>query len=173
MSKNGTLVAKITNFGDLKSDYMVSVTDCNMNINHAIPQQSRTLEPFADDELMFDIYTADNLDTSNQCLVTLKSTTGRIYDKKLVTFDTQKHQSRYAWELQQKNEAGQEPVCRLPGDLDGNGIVDRHDYEVIMLNRKKPASECPGCDLDGSGTITVFDALKLRKMCTYPYCKSQ
>jgi hypothetical protein len=173
MSGNGTLVANIGNFGDLKSDYMVSVTDCNMNINPAIPQQSQTLEPYQGIELSFDIYTAYNLDTSNECLVTLKSTTGRIYDKTVVKFDTKKHQSRYAWELQQKNEAGDEPVCRLPGDLDGNGIVDRHDFKVIMRHRNKPAAECTGCDIDGDSTITKLDAFKLLKMCTYPHCKSQ
>ena len=76
MSKNGTLAVNIANFGDLKSDYMVSVTNCNLNINPAIPQQSFTLEPYEEVDLKFDIYTDYNLNTSNECLVTLKSTTG-------------------------------------------------------------------------------------------------
>ena len=96
MSRDGTMAVKIGNFGDLKSDYIVTVTNCNMNINHAIPQQSRTLEPYEETTLSFDINTQYNLDTSNECLVTLKGTTGRIYDKVAVGFDTEKHKSKYS-----------------------------------------------------------------------------
>jgi len=111
MSRDGTMVARIANFGDFKSDYLVSVTDCNMNIDPAIPQQSATLEPYEEVDLNFDIHTVYNLDTTNECLVTLKSTTGRIYDSVPVIFDTKKHLSRYSWEQQKKNEGGEGEEC--------------------------------------------------------------
>jgi hypothetical protein len=111
MSRNGTMVVEIQNMGDLKSDYVVTITECNMNIDHAIPQQSRTLEPGENDTLTFDVNTTYNLDISNECTATLSSTTGRQYDEVVVEFDTFKHQSRYSWDLQLKNEEGEDPEC--------------------------------------------------------------
>lgn len=104
MSSNGTLVAQIQNYGDLETDYVVTVTNCNMNIVEAIPAQSRILDPLEQAVLNFDIHTAYNLDTTNECLVQLTSPTGRFYDEILVKFDTFKHQSKFSWELQEKNK---------------------------------------------------------------------
>ncbi len=84
-----------------------TITDCNMNIVKAIPAQARILEPQEQATLYFDINTAYNLDSTNECLMSLKSPTGRLYDEILVKFDTLKHQSKYSWELQQKNEDSQ------------------------------------------------------------------
>jgi hypothetical protein len=111
MSRKGTMVVEIQNLGSLKSDYVVTVTECNMNIDHAIPQQSRTLDPMDLATLNFDVNTTYNMDTTNQCMATLASTTGKQYDEVLVKFDTLKHQSRYSWDLQEKNEAGDDPEC--------------------------------------------------------------
>lgn len=60
----------------------------------------------------------------------------------------------------------------IPGDLDGNGIVDRLDIMIINSHRNQPASVCPDCDIDGDGTITVLDARKLMRMCTNARCAS-
>lgn len=103
MSSNGTMVVHIQNYGDIKADYVATVTNCNMNIVEAISAQSRILEPSEQAVLNFDIHTAYNLDTTNECLVQLKSPTGRLYDEVLVKFDTFKHHSKYSWDLQEKN----------------------------------------------------------------------
>ena len=105
MTDDGTLVVEIVNFGDIKTDYVVTVTNPNMNIVHAIPAQARILEPLETATLTFDIHTAFNLDTGNEFLVQLKSPTGRLYDEIPVPFDTTKHSSKYPWDLQLKNDA--------------------------------------------------------------------
>jgi len=56
------------------------------------------------------------------------------------------------------------------GDLNGDGLVCRTDLNIILSHRNQPASECPECDLDGDGTITVLDARKLVLLCTNPRC---
>ena len=56
------------------------------------------------------------------------------------------------------------------GDLDKDGDVDRNDVNIIKSHRKLPASQCPECDIDGDGVITVRDARKLVGMCTRPRC---
>jgi len=105
MSEDGTLNVIIQNYGDLKTDYIVTVTEPNPHIIHAIPAQARTLAPMEEATLTFDVYTAFNLDITNEFKVTLKSPTDRLYDEVYVIFDTLKHHSKYSWELQQKNEA--------------------------------------------------------------------
>lgn len=57
-----------------------------------------------------------------------------------------------------------------PGDLDQDGDVDRNDVNVILGHRNRPAGECPACDLDGDGVITVLDARKCVLLCTRPRC---
>jgi hypothetical protein len=127
MSNEGTLFAEIQNWGDLKSDYVVTVTDGNLNVAQPIcPAQARVLGTFEEAVLEFDISTAYNLDTANEVLVSLKSPTGRVYDEIVVKFDTKKHSSKYSWDLRQKNEASQE----------GTSSVDPNDVTapVITLN---------------------------------------
>jgi hypothetical protein len=58
----------------------------------------------------------------------------------------------------------------LPGDLDGNEIIDRKDAAIIRFHLRQPAAVFPAADLDGDGTITVLDARKLVRLCTYRRC---
>ena len=61
-------------------------------------------------------------------------------------------------------------VIGLPGDINGDGVVNRADVNIITANRNKPASACPTCDIDGDGMITVLDARKDVLLCTNPLC---
>lgn len=101
LSNQGLMVVNIKNIGDFRTDYLVEVGKCTMNISGtgrtrgiSIPAQARTLGPQDELELSFEIRTIHNLDTpNNECLVTLKSSTGKIYDDMWVKFDTKKHGS--------------------------------------------------------------------------------
>jgi hypothetical protein len=61
----------------------------------------------------------------------------------------------------------------IPGDVDGDGDVDKDDINVITKYLNKPASVCPQCDIDGDGKITVLDARKLTLMCTRANCATK
>ena len=61
-------------------------------------------------------------------------------------------------------------ITQTPGDLDGDGAIDRNDLMTLLLYRNQPATECPECDLDGDGRITVLDARQMVLMCTRPRC---
>ena len=58
----------------------------------------------------------------------------------------------------------------VPGDLNGDTIVDMDDLNIILSHRNQPADVCPECDLDGDGMITALDARKLVLLCTCPRC---
>jgi hypothetical protein len=60
-------------------------------------------------------------------------------------------------------------VCEA-GDLNCNGVVDRKDIEIIKTHRNQPASECPQCDIDFDGRVTILDMRKLLLMCTCSLC---
>jgi hypothetical protein len=87
-SRDLTLTVDIQNTGALTADYIVSVTDCNFEIEKAYPSQARTIEPNIIDTFYFDIYTNQGLDTQNYCIVSLRSPSGRKYDDQIVFFDT-------------------------------------------------------------------------------------
>ncbi len=144
MSRNGTLHVLIKNFGSTPggTDYIVTCTGCNMNILGAVAAQARTLGYREQTELTFDIHTMYNMNTSNECLCTLKSPTGKIYDSVFVKFDTFKHRSDYSWELQQKNEASvaSEGVSVL-GDSTCDKVVNFRDFADLAR-----------CWLAGAGT---------------------
>lgn len=61
----------------------------------------------------------------------------------------------------------------LPGDLDGDRDVDKNDINKLLTYRNQSANNCPDCDIDGDGTITVLDARKLTLMCTRARCATQ
>jgi hypothetical protein len=60
----------------------------------------------------------------------------------------------------------------IPGDLDGDGDVDRVDLTILLSFRNQPAGACPACDLDGDGVVTAYDSRKLVLLCTLPRCVS-
>jgi len=59
----------------------------------------------------------------------------------------------------------------IPGDLDGDGDVDKDDLSIVLDARNTPASgpDDPR-DLDGDGLITGLDARMLVTLCTLPGC---
>jgi hypothetical protein len=67
-------------------------------------------------------------------------------------------------------------VASQPGDLDGDGDVDRHDLSRLLADRGTSASHSAcgtPCDLDGDGMITALDARKLQRLCTRPRCATK
>ena len=61
-------------------------------------------------------------------------------------------------------------TAQVPGDLDGDGNIDKNDLNILLSYRNQPASACPACDLNGDGMITALDARKLVLLCTRPRC---
>lgn len=62
----------------------------------------------------------------------------------------------------------------LPGDLDGDGDIDREDVTIVIAGRGEAAegSDDPR-DLDGDGLITVGDARALVLQCTRSKCATE
>jgi hypothetical protein len=58
----------------------------------------------------------------------------------------------------------------IPGDLTGDGNVDREDIALVRFHLRQPAAAFPAADIDGDGVITVRDARKLTRLCTCPRC---
>ncbi len=97
LSNQGLLVVNIKNAGNFPTDYEVGVGECTMlimgwgpNRGVSIPAQARTLAPDEEAELNFEVRALEDLETSNECLVTLRSPSGKEYDDVWVRFDTVK-----------------------------------------------------------------------------------
>jgi hypothetical protein len=64
-------------------------------------------------------------------------------------------------------------VRRVPGDLNEDGRVDRHDLNMLQrdLGKKTAESACGAeCDLDGDGKITKKDADLMAQLCDSQDC---
>jgi hypothetical protein len=64
-------------------------------------------------------------------------------------------------------------VRRAPGDLNGDGRVDRHDLNMLNRDLGKPtaASACgENCDLDGDGKVTEKDMQLMSGLCDATDC---
>ncbi len=134
MSNDGVVVAEIQNYGDMKTDYAITVTEISTNIIQAVPAQARILKPGEKATIHFDIHTVDNLDITNELLVSLRSPTGRLYDEILVKFDTFNYLKKYPWDLYEKNEASQEgdPEA-VSADVTAPVIVLNSPDDAIVL----------------------------------------
>ena len=105
MTGDGKLVAVIQNVGKVQTDYIVSVTDCQPGVNDGIPAQARTLDPQEEAAVEFNIDRTQNAgDSSHNCMVTLRASSGRSFDSAKVLFDTKKHNTVYARDLYQENK---------------------------------------------------------------------
>ena len=62
----------------------------------------------------------------------------------------------------------------IPGDLNGDGVVDQKDLNLILSALNQPAAKpFDPRDLNHDGVINVLDARKLILLCTHPRCASQ
>lgn len=65
-------------------------------------------------------------------------------------------------------------VASQPGDLNGDGVVDQTDLDILLAAKNTPATG-PGDprDLNGDGKIDALDARKLVTLCTRPGCTTK
>ena len=59
-----------------------------------------------------------------------------------------------------KNVGGDDPDPALPGDVDGNGVVDITDANIlinIILGKDQAANYNGRADVDGNGTVDITD----------------
>jgi hypothetical protein len=85
-ARTAVLRVEFGNYGDLKSDYVVTVTDCPAHVAPVVAQRA-TLEPYEEDAFAFTIRTTEPLTGDETCTVTLRSTTGRLYTDPPVMVD--------------------------------------------------------------------------------------
>ena len=57
-----------------------------------------------------------------------------------------------------------------PGDVDGDGDVDRNDIVLIVAALNTPASVDDPRDINGDGFITILDVRQASQLCTRPGC---
>jgi hypothetical protein len=129
-SEDGLLKVRIKNAGNIKTDYIVTVTHGTMNVLKEMPAQARTLDPDEQTDLQFNVWTYwGNIETSNEYLVRLTSPTGKIYKEQFVRFYTDKYTTKYSWDLQEKNTASEgEAGVSVLGDSTCDNKVDFRDF---------------------------------------------
>lgn len=64
-------------------------------------------------------------------------------------------------------------TAMLVGDVNGDGVVDMNDLQLINAALNQSAAADDPRDLDRDGMITVLDARKLVLSCTHPRCAVQ
>jgi hypothetical protein len=64
-------------------------------------------------------------------------------------------------------------VVRLPGDVNGDSVVDARDAAIVSDQIGKPVSQSScgsACDLNGNGAIDKFDLDLIAMHCDRDYC---
>ncbi len=79
---------EITNFGELATNYIVTVPDCSANIEPGVLFQIVALEPDHgfQHEMIIDVKTDTAFAAGDTCVVRLEAPTGRLYDEVTVVF---------------------------------------------------------------------------------------
>ncbi len=121
MSEGVTMELTVRNNGGLRSNYIVSVKDCSVNIRNDIPSKAVTVEPqSASNPITFNINTLQNIQSMHYCWVYLTSPTGKVYYNDMGTathqvfFDTIKHPTTYPWDLKLENKESVKYVPQPP-----------------------------------------------------------
>lgn len=79
------------------------------------------------------------------------------------------HATRTAWAV--VNRGGEFAVARgLDGDLNGDGVIDSRDIELLNGMVNNISSPTGAADLDNDGRVTALDLRKLALLCTLPNC---
>jgi hypothetical protein len=113
------------------------------------------------------IYRSDDLGKTWQYVVSQQHPTIsalHIHDNMLLAgtyHDTEQNAHLYRVDLSE--------ICNH-GDMDCDGDVNRGDVDIVKSYRNQSASECPKCDLDFDGRITILDMRKIIRMCSCPQC---
>ena len=76
------LVVTIQNWGDHRTQYLITVTECPVHVD-PVPPQLSNLAIFETSVHTFEINSDTGLQPGDSCLVTLTGPTGRIYDERL------------------------------------------------------------------------------------------
>jgi len=156
MTGEGTLVVEIENFGSFPTDYIVTVTEATMYIvGETLPAQARSLVPEKRAELKFDVSMVNNLVSTHEFLVTLKSPTGMIYASVGVIFDTTKYDSNSPDELYEQNDATE---VVLPDDLVAP-VITLNGTDPVILTCGVDSYVEEGAtavdDVDGTVPVTI------------------
>ncbi|KAJ5066072.1 protein hapless 2 [Anaeramoeba ignava] len=86
-SKNGKMHVSVMNTGNVVADFTVTVTNCTQQIK-PIQAQKVSLYPNVEVSLTLDVYAQNELDTSNQCTVSLYDSLATLLDQLIVYFNS-------------------------------------------------------------------------------------
>jgi hypothetical protein len=161
MSNDGRLAVTIQNVGNIRGSYIVSVTDAIADILNAIPAQARTLNPSEEATLYFDVSAVQNVDAEHRVDVTMRLTTGKVVDNVVVFFDTRKYNTKYSWELRQKNK---DSKFSLPDDNSPPVIIINGPNTITLecgvdsyteLGAEAVDDTDPNIEVEISGTVNT------------------